>query len=37
MVQKPVQYFYMIRCLADYVAGKAAYVDYQYDNDGDSV
>ena len=33
MVQKPVQYFYMIRCLADYVAGSEnpAVVDYQYE------
>lgn len=30
MVQKPVQYHYMIRCLADYIAGPGDVSKYTY-------
>ena len=32
MVQKPIQYHYMVRCLADYIAGpeQEAKAEYTY-------
>ena len=30
MVQKPIQYHYMVRCLADYIAGPGEEADAEY-------
>ena len=30
MVQKPLQYHYIIRCMADYVAGESNDMEYVY-------